>query len=450
MDNEERQKLNALFRYGVVSEVQARVHRGQKLPDAIREVASLGHPNGDRLKNVSERSIYRWLREFDRAGIDGLTGSRRVRTKDSLSLSRKFLDYLWAEKKKDPKASVPEIIRRAVEDGAVSDASSVSRTSAWRAAGRMNLPVYQKKELGRGDMRRFAKRHRMRLVSADGKHFRAGRDRLKRVAIHYLDDATRYGLNVVVGYTENAELMMRGLYGVLTRFGRMGVLHVDHGFKSEDLARVCGNKDFRIALVLGRKRYPQGRGKIERFHSTLIDDVLRGLDEADIDPDPESLRLRLMHNLQLYNRRPHEGIGKEIPETKFNCDEQPLEFYTGDLKGKFNVTERRRVSHDNIVKEYGTEYEMPLGYAGTVVTVIRKVIEGGVFFQKGTELIRLMPVDKGANADTPRARRPAEETEPAMPPVTASMKRYLKDHPPVIDKDGNLIRPAGSKEKQHD
>ena len=40
---------------------------------------------------------------------------------------------------------------------------------------------------------------------ADGKHFRAGAARLRRVAL-FFDDATRYGLQVLVGTAESSEL----------------------------------------------------------------------------------------------------------------------------------------------------------------------------------------------------------------------------------------------------
>jgi hypothetical protein len=39
----------------------------------------------------------------------------------------------------------------------------------------------------------------MQMVLCDGKHFRAGAARLRRVALFFLDDATRMGLHVVVG-----------------------------------------------------------------------------------------------------------------------------------------------------------------------------------------------------------------------------------------------------------
>ena len=47
------------------------------------------------------------------------------------------------------------------------------------------------------DRRRFAYPHRMMMVLADGKHFRAGVPRKRRVAVFFLDDATRFGLGVV-------------------------------------------------------------------------------------------------------------------------------------------------------------------------------------------------------------------------------------------------------------
>ena len=46
-------------------------------------------------------------------------------------------------------------------------------------------------------------------------------------------------------------------------------------------------------LVLGTAGYPEGHGKIEKFHQTTWTGVLRGLCRPEIDPEPRALELRL-------------------------------------------------------------------------------------------------------------------------------------------------------------
>lgn len=56
------------------------------------------------------------------------------------------------------------------------------------------------------------------MVLSDGKHFRAGALRARRVAMFFLDDATRCGLHVVVGTEgESAELFLRDPFEVVSR-----------------------------------------------------------------------------------------------------------------------------------------------------------------------------------------------------------------------------------------
>lgn len=91
--------------------------------------------------------------------------------------------------------------------------------SVWRAFERMGLATCMRVTKHEGDMRRFTFLNRMQMVLCDGKKFRAGAARLRRVALFYLDDSSRYGLQVVVGTEETSELFLRGLYKLICRYG---------------------------------------------------------------------------------------------------------------------------------------------------------------------------------------------------------------------------------------
>src|SRR5690606_887964 len=90
------------------------------------------------------------------------------------------------------------------------------------------------------DVRRFRYAHRMQMVLCDGKHFIAGPNRRKRVALYFLDDATRMVLNVIVGPSESAALFLRGLHGLFLAHGCPDALYVDlgSGFKADDVGAV--------------------------------------------------------------------------------------------------------------------------------------------------------------------------------------------------------------------
>ena len=150
-------------------------------------------------------------------------------------------------------------------------------------------------------------------VFADGKHFRAGAARRRRVALFFIDDATRYGLQVLVGTAESSELFLRALYEMVARHGLADLFFLDKGpgFISKDTQAVVQG-GLGALLIHGTTRYPQGHGAIERFHRTAYDQVLRSFDgAADVDPACAALTLRLRHFLERYNDTPHETLGKD-------------------------------------------------------------------------------------------------------------------------------------------
>ena len=203
----------ALLRYLIVSQVLHRERRGEVRALAVEATAALIHRafDGGELKR-SARTLYRWVEAFERLGVAGLEPAVRRRTSTSVVLPEDFLEFLRDQKETDVRASVPEVIRRARELGVVGSSERLDRTTVWRACRRMGLATRRRKGARDRDSRRFAYPHRMNMVLCDGKYFRAGVGRVRRVALFFLDDSSRYGLHVVVGTSENAAVFLRGLY----------------------------------------------------------------------------------------------------------------------------------------------------------------------------------------------------------------------------------------------
>jgi transposase len=220
----------ALFRFQVVSTVLAAIARGESQPEAVTMMASLSHPTlSGAFQTVSVRSLYRWLSAYRSKGMAGLEPTKRERCNASVVLSMDFLHFLTDQKGKDPRASVPELILRARQLGIVAPDVVIDRVTVWRAAHRLALETKRRKHPKQRDVRRFAYANRMQMVLADGKHFRAGPERAKRVALFFLDDASRYGLHAVVGTSENKMLFLRGLYEMSRKNGFADVVFLDHG-----------------------------------------------------------------------------------------------------------------------------------------------------------------------------------------------------------------------------
>ncbi len=434
----------ALFRYMVVAQIIARMRGGGTRADAIREVTR--HPQmtldgGHRL--VSARTAYRWLHAYEVGGLPKLEPASRPRTADSAVLSSSLLHFLRVQRTSDPGASVPELIRRARELGVIQSDEAIDRTTVWRAMKRMGLATARRKLLRVDrDSRRYAWPNRMQMVLCDGKHFRAGATRSKRVALFFLDDATRYALHVVVGTSESTTLFLRGLYEMVRRHGLFDVLYLDHGpgFSSKDTVAVVAN----LGLLLhGEVAYPPGHGKIERFNQTANADVLRHFADPRVDAHCGSLELRLQHYLaQVYNQRPHSSLADTPPAVRWQQDKRPLRFPDDevDLRRRFVVTEQRRVSADHVIRVGSERLEVPRGLRGRRIDIYRHVLDKTVSVLHGGRMVRVHPVDLAANA-ADRRGRPGDGTrgtlhaESPLPNSAAGL---------AADRDlGSVIGPDG-------
>lgn len=443
----------SLTRYAVISCVLANVAKGMSLRAAIAEVTKLSFEtlSGDELV-PKKRSIYRWIAAYKRGGLDSLRDESRISKDPSRVLDGEFLSFLRREKTADPAASIPDIIRRAEITG-VAPPRRLSRSTVWRATCKMGLPIFAGKAPKRSDQRRFAHRHRMRMVLCDGKHFRAGITRARRVVLFFLDDATRKVLGAKVGTAESSGLFLKGLIKILKRFGTMVVVYLDHGsgFVAGDVATVCAR--LKIALIHGKVRYPEGHGKIERFNQTALKDLLRSFDgDPSIDPSCEALELRCEHYLmELYNKRPHESLDQMTPNDKW--DQDPLELDIpkdfDEIVRHFDIGKNRRVSGDNIVSVGKTNYEMPRGYAGRVVMIYKHLLEGTISVMNEGRMMRLFPVDLAANAASRRTTESKAEDSPTPRVIkTAARLLFDKDHGSIVGPDGSFEDYDDNKNKE--
>lgn len=435
-------KNRVIDRYAVLSVVFSKQRVGLSLREAIVEATKLPFysTTGDPMR-VSCRTIYRWISDFKTDGLLGITPRLRLSNRISRTLAAEFIEFMVNEKKIDTDASIPDIIRRA-EIKNIIKKKQVSRSTAWRAARKLNLPIFSDKRPKDEDMRRFAHPNRMVMVLCDGKHFRAGAKKRKRVVFFYIDDCSRKVITAVVGKSETAKLFLRGLFTVIETAGLMDSIYLDRGsgFTAKMAFTICARLG--VSLIHGRARYPPGRGKIERFNQTCLNDLLRSIaQDPSADPDCKALEYRINHYIsQDYNLRPHEGIEGLSPENKWFSDLRPLRM-AGDLvlfRSHFIVTYRRRVSRDNVVMMKNTGYEMPSGYAGLRVEVFDHILENRFTILHSGRHVTILPVDLKANARAERRRRVEKESPPPPGPVkTAAQLLFERDHKTIVTPGGD-------------
>lgn len=434
----------ALLRYSVLAQLEALLLSGWSPGEAVREVAGRTHAHADgRPAHVSVRTLQRWRAAYAAGNLEALEPGSRPRTETSVTLSKALVEFLRGEKERDPRASVPELLRRAEARNIIPSALSIDRTTVWRACRRMGLPTRARPSKREGDMRRWRYPQRMQCVLADGKHFRAGAARARRVALFFIDDATRYGLAVLVGTSESTALFLRGLYEMTTKHGLADLYYLDRGpgFISNDTLAVV-QSGVKAWLIHGKSAYPQGRGAVERFNRTAGDSVLRALDgAAEVDPACEALTMRLRHFLERYNDTPHETLGKDTPRQRWEVG-RPLRFPAdhADLYRRFVVREPRKVSFDHVIKAGGRLWEAPRGLGDSWVEVARHALDGRLWVLHQGRMVELAELDPHANATEPRGDSLAD-TPPADGegiPATAAGLAFDEDLRPLVDPDGGF------------
>jgi transposase InsO family protein len=428
----------ALLRYLVVTQVCAAVVAGAGKTAAIREVArrpQLDHRG--RLLNIGERTLWRWLAAWEEAGVAGL--ARAPREAQASSLPTGFLKLLVELKQSWPETSIPEVIRIARSSGVIPEDEAIDRTTVWRQCKRQGLPTRRRNAAKKDRQRPWRFPNRMLCVLADGKHFRAGAKRVRRVVVFFLDNATRFILAAVVGTSESAALALRGRRRVIHRWGLLSCLYVDHGFKYRDLMRASAT--LHIALILGAKAYPEGHGALERFNRTADEQLLCGWpSNPAIDPELAALERRVEHwAFEQYNHTPHEALDHDTPAQRFHADSRALEIPASEaaVDEAFVTSFDRRVTNHNCVSIDKVLWEIPIGHRGEKIDIFRNMITGTLAVQHDGERVQIQPVDLTSNAYQRNDPHPDSQPGQPGPRPTAADIAWDRDHPPLPDNDGN-------------
>ena len=454
MSGSDKKEKEIMFRFQLISMVRQREMTGESRVSIIKDIASTPHhdlTNG-RLRKTSVRSLYRWLKAFEKNNLAGLA-PKAVAPKKRV-LDDRFLEFMKKQKEEDPACSVPELIRRAEDAQIVSPQEKLSRTTVWRRIKESGLP-HARLASREYNSRRFACENRMQMVLCDGKHFRAGVGRSKRVVLIFIDDSTRFVIHGVVGESESARLFQRGLFETVKKYGMMQSIYMDHGSGFTARDSVMAVQALGINLILSTAGYPQGRGKIERFNRTLQNATLRYFPgNPEVDPGCISLEIQINHYLSsIYNHQPHEGLNGKTPSERFFATDQPplrLPESEDKLREAFVIRHQRRVSRDNVVAFNSRHFEMPPGYSRQRVRLLHKLLSDELcFHHRGKEIV-LMEVDKVFNAHDKRARQDLykkDATGDGIQLKTHARLRFEKDCAPLVNHDGGYVSKENRVEK---
>ncbi len=265
---------------------------------------------------VSPETGYTWLGRYRKAGREGLSDrSRRPLSSpwrspaqvEAQVLSVRDANPAWGGRK----------IRRVLRDDGLEHPPSASTiTEILRRHGKLDGP-----RAGRArDFVRFEHAHPNELWQMDFKgHFALERGRCHPLTV--LDDHSRYALALQACANEQTETVKGRLTDAFQRYGLPRRMLCDNG----PPWGTCGSAerhtpltvwllDLDVGVTHGRPYHPQTQGKDERFHRTLVAEVL---DVRDL-PDLPQTQAAFDAWRDVYNyRRPHQALEMDVPASRY-------------------------------------------------------------------------------------------------------------------------------------
>lgn len=143
-----------------------------------------------------------------------------------------------------------------------------------------------------------------------------------------LDDHSRYNLCLQACRHETTAIVKGHLTDTFKTYGLPKVLLTDNGppwGSTNPTYRWSSLKvwliDLGIKVVHSRPRHPQTLGKEERFHGTLLVDVINQQSLPDMATTQEAFdQYRIIYN----QHRPHQGINYQVPADRYQPSPRPF------------------------------------------------------------------------------------------------------------------------------
>ena len=195
-----------------------------------------------------------------------------------------------------------------------------------------------------------------------------------------LDDHSRFSLGLRACSNETTDTVQRCLTGIFDRYGLPKAMTMDNGspWGDEGGPRLTKLTAWMVRLGIrvshSRPYHPQTQGKDERFHATMVAELLRWSHFRDlIEAQAAFDRWRDRYNLE----RPHESLGMATPVTRYQPSTRrmpsslpPIEYAAGD--------EVRKVDNNGRISFRGRLIRVGKG-CSVLPVAIRPTTEDGVF-----------------------------------------------------------------------
>ena len=261
-----------------------------------------------RIFGISERTLRRWCRSYREEGVGGLRDDSRRPHRSPNRTHGNLVNRILSLRRQHPAwgaLRIHAILRRR--------GVAISSSTVHRILKRHGFMVrIVRKPV---PFKRFQRRHVDSLWQADVYKFRIAGVR-GHVYLHtILDDRSRYLVMARAYRRERAREATNNLWWALKNGRKPKALYVDNGscFVSKEFREYCAAR--KIGVIYGRPYNPRGRGKLERFHGILTQELVGRVRFRSLSHFRQEVRAwRAKYN----GTRLHGGIGWKVPAELYN------------------------------------------------------------------------------------------------------------------------------------
>ena len=263
---------------------------------------------------ISRNTAYKWIRRYKAEGLEGLLDhSKRPLTSPS-RISEEKISLILQARKMSPWGGrkLREQLRR---DGFEDLPSEATFNRILLRHGQ----IREEESLKREHFIRFERPEANELWQMDFKgHFKLC-DEGRCHPLTILDDHSRFSICIKACASENEQAVREGLKTAFRNYGLPEGMTMDNGAPWRGSQRHLSRLTvwlMRLGIKVSHStpRHPQTQGKLERFHRSLKEEVLKFHQFSSL----QNAQVRFDEWREIYNnRRPHEGINLLYPKDRY-------------------------------------------------------------------------------------------------------------------------------------
>jgi len=358
---EDKRQATALFRYSLIRELADPELGPRQRGARIRALTATDHAFDGQRVEVSDVTLWRWLRAWRAGGFEALVPTVRRQPNRT---STELLEAAEALKREAPKRTAVQVARILAE----ADRGPVSSRTIQRHFARLGLDIrpdgQPPRALGRFEADEFGE-----LWTGDGMHGPVV-DGTKSILFAFIDDWSRAVPGWRWGHGEDTVRLEAALRRGLESAGIPRSAFVDNGspFISAPFHRTLAVLGIRIAH--STPGHPASRGKVERFFRTVREQFLVELEARGGAASLVQLDELFGAWLEgVYHRTVHSETG-QAPLERRMAGRRLRRPSPAELREAFLWSETRLVTKTRSVSLHGNHYEVDSALVGARVQLL--------------------------------------------------------------------------------